>query len=712
MASSGWDGVGESRKSGRGDEETGRRASNKSKTEEEKKSRWVTSEEDVQSLTDWDLIRQIAMRGVHVRLPWFVIDPSPNPERSAKKDTDKISYECRRTIQLKLMNLVERENDMIERNDPYIWSTCENKYATSEHGEYAPRPRETAACAVYEDGLYIFGGYAYGTRLKCLEKYSFTTCTWSEIKAEGGPGERSWMSAAVYKDAMYIFGGLGESECFSDVHRFEFKTKKWTLLECKGDDVPCARSKYDAFVFEEYMYIYGGKDWDESPLKDLYRLNLRTYRWNRVPTTGERPRGDAKDGCAYQLVYKHYLIVFSEGTVFKLNLLTNEWIQCVTFGNAPTRRPNGTGVVLANDALFVFDQDSHGDPPCTLFAKVYRLCLRSMVWTAEKTYRYPISRLGSTCVVNGEMMYCFGGSTGSPYEECEYLNTLTCIKLQTSYRPRRQSKAFHSCLFNEAKYADVMFRCDGRRLYAHKAILACQSDYFDGLFKFESKRGPRRGTSPSTMKDDASITTKGDGNEMVSDDKDNGEEDNGLDDDGDDGDRSRRIDVVDVTSVKYPIFVTILKYLYGCSRVTPSDALELLVATDMYFLKDLRRECVKVISEGLDSENVLSVLTVAETVNEEHLKRFCNSYIMDNFLSVVSSPTFKDLCQSRPELVQEFCKANASIRAQSGPVDHRTTTTKSARKRRRSHESTSPNTRNATRVRRDENESEQKRDNE
>ena len=60
---------------------------------------------------------------------------------------------------------------------------------------------------MYKGTFYAFGGYAYGRRLKVLEKYSFADKAWSELDLPDCPQERSWISSAVYNDCMYIFGG-------------------------------------------------------------------------------------------------------------------------------------------------------------------------------------------------------------------------------------------------------------------------------------------------------------------------------------------------------------------------------------------------------------------------------------------------------------------------------------------------------------------------
>ena len=43
--------------------------------------------------------------------------------------------------------------------------------------------------------------------------------------------------------------------------------------------IPVPRSGHSACIFENSMYIFGGKDSDNNKLNDLWRLDINTNKW-------------------------------------------------------------------------------------------------------------------------------------------------------------------------------------------------------------------------------------------------------------------------------------------------------------------------------------------------------------------------------------------------------------------------------------------------
>lgn len=47
----------------------------------------------------------------------------------------------------------------------------------------------------------------------------------------------------------------------------------------KNQIQPVPRSKHSAVVYNDSMYIFGGKDDDNNKLNDFWKLDLSTYEW-------------------------------------------------------------------------------------------------------------------------------------------------------------------------------------------------------------------------------------------------------------------------------------------------------------------------------------------------------------------------------------------------------------------------------------------------
>ena len=91
----------------------------------------------------------------------------------------------------------------------------------SENGP-RPDPRSGAASVVYENSLYILGGYGGNGRLDDLWEYRFLDEQWHKLEARGQiPAGRENNGAVIYKGCMYIFGGYSGVFWLNDFHKLD-----------------------------------------------------------------------------------------------------------------------------------------------------------------------------------------------------------------------------------------------------------------------------------------------------------------------------------------------------------------------------------------------------------------------------------------------------------------------------------------------------------
>ena len=69
------------------------------------------------------------------------------------------------------------------------------------------------------------------------------------------------------------FGGSCGSQYFNDTWSFNISTRKWTELQCTGS-IPSIRTRHDAVLIDNVMYVFGGRAPDGTGLGDLTALNL------------------------------------------------------------------------------------------------------------------------------------------------------------------------------------------------------------------------------------------------------------------------------------------------------------------------------------------------------------------------------------------------------------------------------------------------------
>jgi len=102
---------------------------------------------------------------------------------------------------------VERKNDFYACDlSTYTWTEMPC------HGS-TPSPRYFHSCYLYGNKMYSFGGYSGSERLADMHAYDFETNHWQEVDCTAGdaPSGRSSLVAQVYENCLYIFGGYNGS---------------------------------------------------------------------------------------------------------------------------------------------------------------------------------------------------------------------------------------------------------------------------------------------------------------------------------------------------------------------------------------------------------------------------------------------------------------------------------------------------------------------
>ncbi|KAL7477390.1 hypothetical protein ACHAW6_003198 [Cyclotella cf. meneghiniana] len=114
---------------------------------------------------------------------------------------------------------VERKADFFACDlSTYTWSELPCKGTP-------PSPRYFHSCCIHGNKLYTYGGYSGSERLADMFAYDFETNHWSEVDCTNGecPSGRSSLVAQVYENSLYIFGGYNGVTVLNDFYKFRLK---------------------------------------------------------------------------------------------------------------------------------------------------------------------------------------------------------------------------------------------------------------------------------------------------------------------------------------------------------------------------------------------------------------------------------------------------------------------------------------------------------
>eukprot|EP01080_Neovahlkampfia_damariscottae_P008155 gene8155-12616_t len=134
---------------------------------------------------------------------------------------------------------------------------------------------------VYKRNIYFYGG----TNSKTLLLFNLDRKTWKRILLPNAPRARYLHSANIINKKMYVFGGV-----VFDRNRHKTSNQLWILdlklLKWKNGDKleSCERCNHSTCVYNNNLYIFGGKIFLGNSKNDIIVYNPKTEKWNKLLT--------------------------------------------------------------------------------------------------------------------------------------------------------------------------------------------------------------------------------------------------------------------------------------------------------------------------------------------------------------------------------------------------------------------------------------------
>ncbi|CAI5465942.1 unnamed protein product [Closterium sp. Yama58-4] len=240
------------------------------------------------------------------------------------------------------------------------------------------------------------------------------------------PSARYQHAAEILDGRMYVVGG-NRARFTSDVHVLDLASLAWSKMElsspanalppCAGHSL-CARGGHSTAKVGSTVWVFGGEDSKRRLLNDVYSLDLTTFVWDKLDTTGTPPLPRA--GHTATVYNEHYLTIFGGGShsmcfndVHVLDLDAAEWSLAETYGKVPSPRAGLVGVAFGSLWFIMGGGDNHGGVSETML-----LDLDSLVWSVVTTSleKTPLASEGLSVVPVGTslgpVLVAFGGYNG------------------------------------------------------------------------------------------------------------------------------------------------------------------------------------------------------------------------------------------------------------------------------------------------------------
>lgn len=115
-------------------------------------------------------------------------------------------------------------------------------------------------------------------------KFSWNQIEYSEQNQI--PLPRCATTCSVYNDCVYILGGYSSSTCNNDFWKFDLKCKFWKKLV----NFPMRIGFPASVIYKNFLIVFGGYRNDKGAQNQMLKIDLdKCKKWERVTQKGQLP---------------------------------------------------------------------------------------------------------------------------------------------------------------------------------------------------------------------------------------------------------------------------------------------------------------------------------------------------------------------------------------------------------------------------------------
>ncbi|KAF7458729.1 putative kelch repeat protein [Cryptosporidium felis] len=495
----------------------------------------------------------------------------------------------------------------------------------------SPTPRAAHSCNAIEDKLFLFGGWnGFEALNDFYVLFTSPEMRWKKItESENRPKQRNNHASSVYGNSLFIHGGHNGESWLNDMYEFTVKCGgnsdslnltgldeiseeligTWKKIKILNKGVkPSPRACHTLTRVFGKLYLFGGYDGGKC-YNDLWVYDIAKVTWTEIEFGKYIPRH--RNG--------HCAISSSKGIIFFGGHTGKEYIGDVSvfctekkefhtpkvFGICPSARKGHSLAPLDDVSVAMFGGYDGKNRSDDLFILDISELPSTIRWerVIEKDSPSPRQRNSLTPIPGGKC-FLFGGFDGSCWKSDAMI--LDLRKLSGSIYSKNFSLPMLSnldSLVDNPDFSDIVFVLEnGELLYAHKCILAAQSQYFKSMFRIGMVES-----------------------------------------------ESKEIHLEHVTKKDFKVLIRFL-YTSYLDETDLQVLCNVMLLADSYNITALSDLCNKTIKQLVEVGNVCELIKIAHCCNNSQLVQFCVDFASNHVEYLIKSPEFSQLSSEFPKL--------------------------------------------------------------
>lgn len=129
---------------------------------------------------------------------------------------------------------------------------------------------------------------------------------------------------------LLVFGGKEDSDILhNSLYSYNMTENVWEKIITMNIEIPCKlyiapRYRSSSFIHNEEFCVYGGNTL-LGPDQDIWCINLKSFQWLKLETSGKKPQGNSLNGFKdFYLENIHYFAIY--GGYHKSGLNSNLYL--------------------------------------------------------------------------------------------------------------------------------------------------------------------------------------------------------------------------------------------------------------------------------------------------------------------------------------------------------------------------------------------------